>query len=72
LPYRIDGVELQISAAIGVALYPDGASDAALLLQLADESMYRAKSRPAPCDPFEQLPAPMRRRDDRARRRPAD
>jgi diguanylate cyclase (GGDEF)-like protein len=72
LPYRIDGVELQVSASIGVALYPDGAPDAAELLRLADESMYRAKLRPTePGDLFEGPPAPMRRRDDRPRRRPA-
>ena len=67
LPYRIDGIELQVSAAIGVALYPDGASDAAELLRLADESMYRVKSRPTQPDGlFERLPAPMRRCDDRS------
>jgi diguanylate cyclase (GGDEF)-like protein len=71
LPYRLDGVDLQISAAIGTVLYPDGAADAAGLLRLADESMYRAKMQPAePGDPFDQPPTPMRRRDDRSKRRP--
>jgi len=71
LPYRIDGVELTVSAAIGVAMFPDGASEPADLLRLADESMYRAKLRPAePADSFDVLAAPMRRRDDRPRRRP--
>lgn len=72
LPYRIDGVELQVSASIGVALYPDGASDGTELLRLADESMYRAKLQPMEQgDLFERPPGPMRRRDDRPRRRPA-
>jgi diguanylate cyclase (GGDEF)-like protein len=69
LPYRIDGVELQMAASIGVALYPDGAASATALLQLADESMYRAKSRPAELGGFDRLPVPMRRRDDGSKRR---
>jgi diguanylate cyclase (GGDEF)-like protein len=68
LPYRIDGADFQVTAAIGVAMYPDEARTAAALLHVADESMYRAKSllsRP-------QLPAspPARRRDDKFKRRP--
>jgi len=63
LPYRIDGAELQVTAAIGAAVYPDQACGAAALLRVADESMYRAKSEWA--DPLElQSPAPARRCDD--------
>lgn len=69
LPYRIDGVELQLTASIGVALYPDGAASATALLQLADELMYRAKARPAELGGFERLPAPRRRREDAPKRR---
>jgi diguanylate cyclase (GGDEF)-like protein len=70
LPYRIDGAELQVTAAIGVSMYPDEARSPAALLHLADESMYREKSRFA--DPLEmpvEPPAPTRRRDDKFRRR---
>jgi diguanylate cyclase (GGDEF)-like protein len=68
LPYRIDGADLHISAAVGLAMYPDEARSAATLLHLADESMYRAKSRWS--DPLEGLrTTPTRRRDDKTRRR---
>jgi diguanylate cyclase (GGDEF)-like protein len=63
LPYRIDGIELQLTAAIGGAIYPDQACSAAALMRLADASMYRAKAEWT--DPFEvQSPAPARRCDD--------
>jgi diguanylate cyclase (GGDEF)-like protein len=68
LPYQIDGVELTVSAAIGTALFPDLALEAGDLLRIADESMYRAKLRPAEsADPVDGLTAPRRRRDDRCR-----
>ncbi len=68
LPYRIDGADLRVSAAVGLAIYPDEARSAATLLELADESMYVAKSRWN--DSLEGLRAtPARRRDDKARRR---
>jgi diguanylate cyclase (GGDEF)-like protein len=70
LPYRIDGVELQLTAAIGVAVFPDQAAGGTQLLELADESMYRAKARHTdPVDVFEELPAPTRRHDDPQKRR---
>lgn len=37
------GAGSSITASIGIALYPDHAGDAAGLLQVADEAMYRAK-----------------------------
>ena len=43
LPYRIDGVELQLTASIGVALYPDAAASAAALLRHADEDDLAAR-----------------------------
>jgi diguanylate cyclase (GGDEF)-like protein len=72
VPYRIDGVELRVTAAIGASMYPDEARSAAALMQLADESMYRAKSRGT--DPLGILDAtaastPARRRDDKSKRR---
>ena len=70
LPYRIDGVDLQITAAIGAAIYPDQAASSVELLELADESMYRVKMHAE--DPLRILPAvptPARRRDDKVKRR---
>jgi diguanylate cyclase (GGDEF)-like protein len=72
VPYRVDGVELHVTAAIGVSMYPDEARSAAALMQLADESMYRVKSRYT--DPLKMLhgaraATPTRRRDDKSKRR---
>lgn len=66
LPYRIDGVELQMTASIGLSIYPDQAQTAAGLMNHADESMYRAKAYPGDADGRVARPAsPARRRDDR-------
>jgi diguanylate cyclase (GGDEF)-like protein len=43
LPYRLNGREMRVTAAVGVAVYPDAAQTAEALLQRADQSMYRAK-----------------------------
>jgi diguanylate cyclase (GGDEF)-like protein len=72
LPYRIDGVEVHMTAAIGVSIYPDEARTAAALMHLADESMYRVKSRwTDPMEAFPQTPTPARRRDDKSKKRAA-
>ncbi|MBI3149044.1 MAG: PAS domain S-box protein [Betaproteobacteria bacterium] len=42
-PVRIDGHELQISASIGIALFPDDCDSPEALLKNADVAMYRAK-----------------------------
>ncbi|MDA8442462.1 MAG: EAL domain-containing protein [Peptococcaceae bacterium] len=42
-PYFIQGLSINISASIGVALYPDEGSTEDELLQNADTAMYRAK-----------------------------
>ena len=39
----IAGIQLQASASIGIAIFPDDADDAATLLKLADSAMYRSK-----------------------------
>jgi diguanylate cyclase (GGDEF)-like protein len=70
LPYRIDGTELQVTAAIGAAIYPDQASGWEQLLAVADESMYRVKMHTEhPLRVLHAIPAPARRRDDRVKRR---
>ncbi|MBK6907048.1 MAG: EAL domain-containing protein [Rhodocyclaceae bacterium] len=43
LPLQTDGLLLQVSASIGVTLFPDDDSDADSLLRHADQAMYRAK-----------------------------
>jgi diguanylate cyclase (GGDEF)-like protein len=44
-PVPIDGVVLAVSAAVGVACFPDHASEASVLLQRADMALYAAKER---------------------------
>jgi diguanylate cyclase (GGDEF)-like protein len=70
LPYRIDGTELQITAAIGAALYPDQAGTSVALLEVADDSMYRVKMHAGePPGLMDAVPAPTRRHDDKVKRR---
>ena len=42
-PFVLDGHELNLTASIGIALYPDNGGDAATLLKHADTAMYQAK-----------------------------
>ncbi|QNI33707.1 GGDEF domain-containing protein [Alloacidobacterium dinghuense] len=42
-PFTVDGVEMQLSASVGVALYPDHGTEGAQLWRAADIAMYRAK-----------------------------
>ncbi len=42
-PCRVDGHALQLSASIGISLYPDDGADIDLLIRKADDAMYRAK-----------------------------
>jgi diguanylate cyclase (GGDEF)-like protein len=42
-PCRVGGHVLQLSASIGISLYPDDGEDIDLLIQKADNAMYRAK-----------------------------
>jgi diguanylate cyclase (GGDEF)-like protein len=43
-PYRIEGREARISASIGIAMHPTQGESLKQLLQLADASMYTAKT----------------------------
>ncbi|HEY8474387.1 MAG TPA: EAL domain-containing protein [Natronosporangium sp.] len=47
-PVRLDGLPLDVSASIGVAVYPDHGRDVATLVRCADVAMYDAKHRAAP------------------------
>ncbi|MGK0284472.1 MAG: diguanylate cyclase (GGDEF)-like protein/PAS domain S-box-containing protein [Patiriisocius sp.] len=42
-PITIEGVALQVSASIGIALYPQDSPDADMLMRHADQAMYVAK-----------------------------
>jgi len=42
-PFEIDGTKLQVSASLGIALYPDDSTDADQLVEFADRAMYVAK-----------------------------
>ncbi|MCB0976875.1 MAG: EAL domain-containing protein [Acidimicrobiales bacterium] len=42
-PFIVDDIRLQSNASIGIAIYPEQASDAATLIQRADVAMYSAK-----------------------------
>ena len=44
-PYLVDGMELRVTASIGVILYPRDSHDADTLLRHADHAMYQAKQR---------------------------
>lgn len=44
-PYLLSGQRLEISASVGVAVFPGDGDDAAALLACADHAMYRAKRR---------------------------
>lgn len=44
-PFILDGQEVTVSASIGIASYPDDASDKIGLLKNSDAAMYHAKSR---------------------------
>jgi len=45
-PMLVSGHSMQVSASLGVAMYPDDAKDATKLLRVADQRMYFLKKRP--------------------------
>ena len=42
-PYRLDGVKLQTSTSVGIAIFPGDGADATSLLNAADSGMYASK-----------------------------
>jgi diguanylate cyclase (GGDEF)-like protein len=66
LPCELGGVEIRVTAAIGVSMYPEDGGTAAELLEHADELMYRAK---ASSEPPRDVTTPARRRDDKSKPR---
>ena len=51
-PVYFQGRPIDVSAAVGVSIYPDDAEDAEVLLELADAAMYRAKREAVSCCRF--------------------
>ncbi len=47
-PRIVDGIELQVGASIGIALFPDHGADADTLIRRADVAMHRSKQTQAP------------------------
>jgi diguanylate cyclase (GGDEF)-like protein len=69
LPHWIEGDEIRVTAAIGVAVYPDDGHCCAELLHRADERMYRAKGlMRESINSLGSAAHPARRRDDRSKR----
>ena len=52
LPYTIGGIEMRVSASIGVTLYPNDGADADHLMRHADAAMYQAKQNGKNCYRF--------------------
>ena len=44
-PFQLSGVEVYVSASLGMAIYPDDGDDAVVLLKNADTALYLAKER---------------------------
>jgi len=58
-PYDVDGIELAVSASIGIAIYPEDGQSAEELLEKADNAMYAAKrDRSGPMLHSKSSPAP--------------
>jgi GGDEF domain-containing protein len=68
LPCRVAAEELRVTAAIGVAVYPEDGRTVGELLQRADAEMYQVKASADPADARVLLPAPRRRSEDRTKR----
>jgi diguanylate cyclase (GGDEF)-like protein len=72
LPYWINGDEQHLTAAIGESIFPHDGDNAAVLLNCADQAMYRLKTRMArPMVTLASLPyeRPSRRSNDKSKGR---
>ena len=43
-PYELEGIQFALGASVGIALFPDSATNAQALVQRADAAMYQAKA----------------------------
>jgi diguanylate cyclase (GGDEF)-like protein/PAS domain S-box-containing protein len=53
MPIKASGISLDVGLSIGVAIFPQHASDAQTLLRHADVAMYIAKRRGIPCERYD-------------------
>jgi len=44
-PYKIKDIEIRSSSSIGIAMYPDDGKNSAMLIQKADQALYKAKEK---------------------------
>ena len=51
-PFEVEGLEVDVSASAGVAVFPADGDDAHTLLQRADVAMYVAKESRTECEPY--------------------
>ncbi|MCB9942531.1 MAG: diguanylate cyclase [Geminicoccaceae bacterium] len=63
-PVYYRGCSIDVSAALGVSIYPDDAGDPPELLRLADTAMYRAKRQAIPCCRFHDRALDRKANDD--------
>ena len=42
-PVEVDGISVQVSGSLGIAIYPDHSTDTDELCRFADGAMYKAK-----------------------------
>ena len=55
-PFDLDGNQAGVQASIGIAMFPDDADDAAMMIRLADRAMYAVKGAGKNNFAFHQLP----------------
>jgi diguanylate cyclase (GGDEF)-like protein len=52
IPFEVEGLQVDVSASAGVAVFPADGLDASTLLQRADVAMYLAKEARTECEPY--------------------
>jgi diguanylate cyclase (GGDEF)-like protein len=68
MPYQVGRVQVRMTAAIGVSVYPEDGRDAEQLMRRADELMYRAKAAAGDCACGDAPRMPARRSLDHPKR----
>lgn len=63
MPIEIESGSVKVTASIGMASYPENATEAVLLVKLADEAMYAAKRSGKNCVGAWKAPKPWFRKN---------